>query len=73
MINQTFDQMVSILSRISALDRKGGSVPYGQKATQNNGHLANYSRTPSVGVTKGKALTECTNATTRLLNSFQLT
>ncbi len=34
MINQKFGQMVNILPKISALDRKGRSVPYGQKATQ---------------------------------------
>ncbi len=53
MINQTFPQMLSILP---ALDSKGGSAPHGQKATQNNGHLTNYSCKPSAVETKDQAV-----------------
>ncbi len=31
-------------------------MPYGQKATQNSGHLTNYSRKPSVVETKDQAV-----------------
>ncbi len=47
--------MLSVFPKISALDSKGRSVPYGQQATENNGHLIDYSRKPSVVATRAQA------------------